>query len=61
MVVQVARTIPRIYAMLEDHQGDHQSTVAKAEGNIDEKYSSFLLTLDLLTVISLLDLLIFLL
>ena len=32
-VDQVAR-VPRIYAALEDHQADHQSTVVEVEGKI---------------------------
>ena len=35
-VGQVARVIPRIYAALEDHQVDHQSTVVEVAGKIDE-------------------------
>ena len=37
-VVQVARTIPRIYATLEDLQEDHQSTMVEVEGKIVEQY-----------------------
>ena len=37
-VGQVARTIPRIYAALEDRQADHQSTVVEVEGKIAEQY-----------------------
>ena len=33
-LVQVVRTIPRIYATLEDCQEDHQSTMVEVEGNI---------------------------
>ena len=35
-VGQVARAIPRIYAALEDHQEDHQSTVVEVVGKIIE-------------------------
>ena len=35
---QVARTIPRIYATLEDRQEDQQSTVVEVEGNIAKQY-----------------------
>ena len=34
IVGQVARSIPRIYAALEDNQEDHQSTVVEVVGNI---------------------------
>ena len=34
IVGQVSRTIPIIYATLEDRQEDHQSTVVEVEGNI---------------------------
>ena len=37
-VGQVARSIPRIYAALEDLQEDHQSTVVEAEGKIAKQY-----------------------
>ena len=40
---QVARTIPRIYAALEDLQEDHQSTVVEVEGNIAEQSTSILI------------------
>ena len=38
---QVARTIPRIYAALEDRQEDHQSMV----GKISKQYVSILIDL----------------
>ena len=38
---QVARVVPRIYAALEDHQKDHQSTVVEVAGNITEQYVYF--------------------
>ena len=41
-VGQVARTIPRIYAVLEDRQEDHQSTMVEVEGKI-AKQSVFIL------------------
>ena len=41
-MVQVERTIPRIYAALEDHQEDHQSTVVEVEGKIAKQYVSIL-------------------
>ena len=37
IVGQVARTVPRIYATLEDHQEDHLSMVVKVECKIAEK------------------------
>ena len=33
-VGQVARTVPRIYAALDDRQEDHQSTMVEVEGKI---------------------------
>ena len=42
---QVARAIPRIYATLEDHQEDHQSSVVEVAGKIVEKYISILIDL----------------
>ena len=54
---QVARIVPRIYAALEDRPEDHQSTVVEVAGKIAEQSISVLLTLDLLTVISLIELL----
>ena len=42
-VVQVARTVPRIYAVLEDHEEDHQSTMVEVEGNIVEQSISILI------------------
>ena len=42
-VVQVARVIPNIYATLEDHQADHQSTVVEVAGNIVEQSISILI------------------
>ena len=40
---QVARTIPRIYATLEDFQEDHQSTVVEVEGKTDKQSVSILI------------------
>ena len=40
---QVARAVPRIYAALEDHQADHQSTVVEVAGKIVEKFVSILI------------------
>ena len=40
---QVARAIPRIYAVLEDHQEDHQSKVVEVVGRIVEKSISILI------------------
>ena len=37
---QVVRTIPRIYAALEDHQEDHQSTMVEVEGKIAKQFVS---------------------
>ena len=51
MVGQVAWTIPRIYATLEDRQADHQSTMVEVEGKIVEQYVYVLLELGLLTII----------
>ena len=42
-VGQVARTIPRIYAALEDHEACHQSNVVEVEGNIVEQFVSVLI------------------
>ena len=39
----MARTIPRIYAALEDSQVDHQSTVVEVEGKISKKSISILI------------------
>ena len=36
-VGQVSRVVPRIYAALEDHQEDHQSTVVEVAGKIVEQ------------------------
>ena len=35
---QVARTIPRIYAALEDHEEDHQSTMVEVAGKIAKQF-----------------------
>ena len=40
---QVERTIPRIYAALEDHHADHQSTVFEVEGEISKQCVSILI------------------
>ena len=40
---QVARTVPRIYASLEDRQEDLQSIVVEFEGKIVEKFISVLI------------------
>ena len=40
---QVARTIPRIYAALEDRQEYHQSIVVEFEGKIAKQYVSILI------------------
>ena len=42
-VGQVARAIPRIYAALEDHQADHQSTVVEVAGKIVKQFVSILI------------------
>ena len=42
---QVAREIPRIYAVLEDHQADHQSTVVEVASKIAEQPISILIDL----------------
>ena len=42
---QVARTVPRIYAALEDRQEDHQSTVVEVTGKIIEQSVSILIDL----------------
>ena len=54
---QVERTVPRIYAALEDCQAYHQSTMVEVEGNIAKKYVSIFIDSDLFIVISLLKLL----
>ena len=43
MVEEMARETPRIYAMLEEQQEDHHSTVIKVEGMIAHQYVSFLI------------------
>ena len=43
IVGQVARVIPRIYAALEDHQEDHQSTVVDVACNIVDQSISILI------------------
>ena len=40
---QVARSVPRIYAALEDRQADHQSTVVEIAGKIAEQSVSILI------------------
>ena len=40
---QVARIVPRIYATLEHHQEDHQSTMVEVEGKIAELSISVLI------------------
>ena len=40
---QVPRVVPRIYAALEDHQEDHQSTMVEVAGKIVEQYVSILI------------------
>ena len=40
---QVARAVPRIYAALEDHQADHQSTMVEVAGKIIEQSVSILI------------------
>ena len=42
-VGQVARTIPRFYAALNDRQADHQSTMVEVEGKIVEEFVSVLI------------------
>ena len=44
-VGQVARSVPRIYAALEDCQADHQSTVVEVTSNIVEQSISILIDL----------------
>ena len=44
-VGQVARVVPRIYAMLEDHKAAHQSIVFEVAGKIVEKFVSILIDL----------------
>ena len=58
---QVERFVPRIYVSLEDIQEDHQSTMVEVEGNIVEQSVSVLIDHRSITIISLLELLIFLL
>ena len=38
-----ARFVPRIYAALEDHQAEHQSTVVEVAGKIVEQSVSILI------------------
>ena len=45
-VGQVARAVLRIYAALEDHQVDHQSTVVEVAGNIVEQSISIFIDPD---------------
>ena len=45
MVGQVARSVPRIYAKLEDHQADHKSIVVEVEGKIVKQFVSVLIDL----------------
>ena len=40
---QVARAVSRIYVALEDHQGDHQSTVVEVAGKIVKQSISILI------------------
>ena len=40
---QVARTVPRIYAALEDRQENHQSIMVEFVGKIIEQYVSILI------------------
>ena len=40
---QVARVVPRIYAVLEDSQADHQSTVVEVAGKMVEQFVSILI------------------
>ena len=54
---QEARTIPKICAVLEDHQEVHNSNVVEVEGDIAEQIVYVLITLDPLIAISPLDLL----
>ena len=42
-VGEVARTISRIYAALEDHQEDHQSTVVEVTSKIAKQSVSILI------------------
>ena len=43
MAGQIARTVPIIYAALEDLQADHQSTMVEVERNTDEQTISVLI------------------
>ena len=43
IVGQVAWEVPRIYAALEDHQEDHQSTMVEFAGKIVEQSVSVLI------------------
>ena len=54
-VDQVATTVPRIYAALEDRQEDHQSTVVEVASKIVEQSISILIDPSLLTVTLLLE------
>ena len=41
------RTVPRIYAVTEDHQADHQSTTIEVDGNIADQSISVFVFIDL--------------
>jgi rRNA processing protein Gar1 len=42
-VNDVARNVPRIYAVVEDRQADHQASVVEVEGKIAKQYVSILI------------------
>lgn len=46
IVHNVARTIPKIYVALEDHQADHQLAMIAVEGKISKQYLSILIEIN---------------
>jgi hypothetical protein len=44
-VNDVAKTIPKIYATLEDRQADFQASMVEVDGNISKKHISILIDL----------------
>ena len=49
-IIVVVRSIPRIYASLEDRQTDHQSSMVEVEGKIAKQFVSVLIDLVLVKV-----------
>ena len=46
----MARGTPKICAVLDNHQADHQSTIVEFGGKIDKEYIFFLVIQDLLII-----------